>query len=259
MLGLAVTIAIIATSLRPIPQPLSYHHFADRRSFLGVRNFGDVASNVAFAVVGLWGLAFVIGSGRERLRLCFVDYRECIPYFFVFFGLLLTAFGSAYYHLAPDNTRLVWDRLPMTIVFAGLVSAVVCERVNVTAGLTLLPLLLLIGIASVVQWHYSELQGHGDLRFYAAVQLYSALVLVIALLMPSQYSRRLDFGVVAGFYVLAKIFETADRPIFEFVHIVSGHTLKHLAAGMAGYWILRMLQLRRPAENSKHAAASSSE
>jgi hypothetical protein len=52
--------------------------------------------------------------------------------------------------------------------------------------------------------------------------------------------------MVAGLYVLAKILEALDRPIFELGHIVSGHTLKHLAAAGAGYWILRMLRKRRP-------------
>ena len=257
MVGVAVVVGITAFCLHPIPQPATYHNFADKRGFLGIPNFGDVASNLAFAAIGIWGLAFLLGSHHERPRLCLVDYRERFPYLFVFAGLLLTALGSAYYHLAPDNTRLVWDRLPMTIVFAGLVSAVICERINVKTGLILIPPLLLVGIASVLQWHYSELRGHGDLRFYAAVQLYSALVLILALLLRSKYSRRLDFGFVAAFYVLAKLFETADRPIFESVHAVSGHTLKHLAAATAGYWILRMLQLRRPAHESQRCAAAS--
>jgi hypothetical protein len=50
-----------------------------------------------------------------------------------------------------------------------------------------------------------------------------------------------------GFYVLAKILETGDRQIFALTgHTVSGHTLKHLAAAMAGYWMLRMLRRREP-------------
>jgi hypothetical protein len=29
--------------------------------------------------------------------------------------------------------------------------------------------------------------------------------------------------------------------------VVSGHTIKHLLAALAGYWVLRMLRHRRPA------------
>jgi hypothetical protein len=240
------TIALGATAaLAPrVPQPLSYHDFADQRSLAGIPNFGDVASNLLFAVSGVWGLAFLLGRRGQKL---FLDPRERWAYVFVFLGLLLTAFGSGYYHLAPDNARLVWDRLPMTLAFMGLVSAMISERVSVAAGFYLLPLLLLIGAGSVVLWWYSEARGVGDLRFYAAVQVYAVLILPVLLLLPTRYTRSSDFAVVFCFYVMAKIFETADRQIFSIdQHTISGHTLKHLAAGAAGFWILRMLQKRQP-------------
>jgi hypothetical protein len=242
----AFTIAVAAaTALLPrIPQPQSYHDFADQRSLLGIPNFGDVASNLLFAVSGVWGLIVV---GGRRGRKLFIDPRERWAYVFVFLGLLLTAFGSAYYHLAPDNARLVWDRLPMTLAFMGLVSAMIAERVSVPTGFYLLPLLLAIGAGSVVMWWYSEARGMGDLRFYAAVQLYAVLILPVLLLLPPRYTRSSDFAVVFCFYMLAKIFETADRGIFSLDrNTISGHTLKHLAAGAAGFWILRMLQKRQP-------------
>jgi len=226
------------------PQPQSYHGFADKRGWLGMANFGDVSSNLLFAIAGLWGLVF-LGSqtGVRRFR----DPRERWPYLVVFVGLLLTAFGSAYYHLAPDNARLVWDRLPMTIAFMGLVAAMITERIRVSAGLYLLPVLLLIGAASVAWWWHTEAIGAGDLRFYAAVQVYAVLVLPVLLSMPPRYTRSNDFLVVFGFYVLAKILEMFDRQVFSLTgNTISGHTLKHLAAGTAGLWILRMLYRRKP-------------
>lgn len=233
--ALAAVVAVVAVLLPPVPQPQWYHNFADQRTFFGIPNFNNVVSNFPFAVVGVWGLVFLRRANREHRS-----------YWIVFIGLILTAFGSSYYHLQPNNDRLVWDRLPMVIVFMSLLAAIIAERISERAGLWLLPLLLFIGVASVWQWHVSELRGAGDLRFYAAVQLYAVLFLIIAMLLPSPYTRRWDLVVVAGFYLLAKILETLDRPIFELGHIVSGHTLKHLAAAGAGYWILRMLQKRRP-------------
>ena len=162
----------------------------------------------------------------------------------MFASLILTAFGSAYYHLAPGNARLVWDRIPIMMVFMALLAAVVAERVSVRAGLVLFPVFEIVGVASVLVWRAGELQGHGDLRFYAAVQVYAILILLLALLFPPKYTRGADFAVVVGFYVLAKILEECDRQVFALGHIVSGHTLKHLAAGAAGYWILRMLGKR---------------
>jgi hypothetical protein len=246
LIGLTVTIIVTALALTPIPQPLAYHRFADHRALLGIPNFGDVASNLPFALVGIMGMMFLVQSRSARISGSFVDGSERWPYYFVFFGLILTAFGSSYYHLAPDNARLVWDRLPMTIVFMSLVAAMIAERISVRLGLYLLPILLALGVASVVQWYWSELRGAGDLRFYGAVQVYSGLVLLLVMLFPPRYTCGSDLGVVVGFYALAKILETADRSIFNVGHLVSGHTLKHLAAAMAGYWILRMLQKRSP-------------
>ena len=243
---ISIVIIVIDLLLGPIPQPQSYHMFADQRSFLGIPNFNDVVSNVPFAIVGVWGLVFLLRLNPGQISQHFIDRRERWFYLIIFFGVLLTAFGSSYYHLKPDNARLVWDRLPMTIVFMSLVAALIAERINLRLGLWLLPVLLLIGAGSVWQWHMSELRGAGDLRFYATVQTYSILFLFMALLFPPRYTFGSDLAVVAGFYILAKVMETFDKQIFSLGNIVSGHTLKHLAAALAGYWILRMIQRRRP-------------
>jgi len=189
----------------------------------------------------------------------FADPRERWPYAMMFLGLILTAAGSAYYHLAPDNARLVWDRLPMTVVFMSLIAAMIAERVSVRAGLWLMPLLLVVGAASVLQWRASEVSGHGDLRFYAAVQVYAILVLLAMLAVRPKYTRNSDFAVVVGLYVLAKVLEETDRQVFSVGHAVSGHTLKHLAAAAASYWILRMLEKRTilepiPGNSTPHLA-----
>jgi hypothetical protein len=241
-LALAVVLGFAALLARRADLPPSYHHFADQRIWLGIPHFGDVVSNVAFLIAGLWGLAFLFGKSSLAQ---FIDARERWLYFLMFLGLVLTAFGSAYYHLAPDNARLVWDRLPMTIVFMPLVAALVAERVDVKLGLWLLPVLIAVGIGSVIQWHLSVEHGAGDLRFFVAVQVYAVLALLAALLLPPRYTRGSDLLVVAGLYVLAKICETADHQIFSAGHFLSGHTLKHLSAGTAGFWILKMLQKRQ--------------
>ena len=172
LLGVTLLIIVIGLVLKPIPQPQAYHNFADQRSWLGVPNAGDVLSNIPFALAGLWGLLLLFSPGQIH----FVDARERWPWIGVSIGLILTAFGSGYYHLAPDNARLVWDRIPMTIVFMSFVAALIAERINLRLGLGLWPFLLVVGIYSVFQWHASELRGQGDLRMYAAVQVYAIVV-----------------------------------------------------------------------------------
>jgi hypothetical protein len=57
-----------------------------------------------------------------------------------------------------------------------------------------------------------------------------------------------------GFYALAKVLETCGRQMFALSGCsVSGRTLKHLAAAMAGYWVLRMLMKRQPLQQISHA------
>ena len=136
-------LCIVAALLLPaVPQSLEYHHFADRRHLLGIANFLDVASNLGFLIVGVAGLVIVFG---ERARFEFGSERW--PYTVFFLGALLTALGSGYYHLAPDNESLFWDRLPMTIAFMGLVSSQIADRIHLRAGVLLLIPMLLLGAA----------------------------------------------------------------------------------------------------------------
>jgi predicted membrane channel-forming protein YqfA (hemolysin III family) len=212
---------------------------ADQRTCLGVTNCLNVLSNVPFAIVGLFGL---IATSHAR----FLDPWERWPYATLFVGVVATAVGSSYYHLAPDNARLVWDRLPMTFGFMGLLTALVAERISLTAARRLLIPLATLGAASVGYWYWSELQGAGDLRAYVLVQFGSLLVVAVLLgVYPTRYSGAafLWAGLIA--YAAAKLFELADGPIMKIGHVVSGHTLKHLAAAGAAGCIAYMLRARR--------------
>jgi hypothetical protein len=251
----AFTLVCIAAALLlpAVPQPLAYHDFADHRQLLGVGNFLDVASNVGFLLVGIAGLVVVM-----RPRTCFEHGRERWPYAVFFVGMLLTALGSGYYHLAPDNERLFWDRLPMTIAFMALVAAQVVDRINVRAGLVLLLPMLLVGAASVVYWRATERAGAGNVLPYAILQAYTVVILlIIALLQPSRYSHGSDIYWVFAAYVIAKLLELFDQAVLQLTQVVSGHTLKHVAAAAAGLIVGRMLlqrTLREPAERTSHAA-----
>ncbi len=234
-IGLAAIVTVLL--LPPIPQDPAYHDFADRRPFLGIPNALNVLSNAPFVLVGALGLAFV----RRRAAL-----EERTALLILFAGVGLTGFGSAYYHLAPGNVTLFWDRLPMTIVFMSLFAVIIAERISLTAGRRLLPILLLAGAGSVVHWLVGELSGAGDLRPYALVQFFPLVAIpLILLLFPPRYTRSADLIGALAWYALAKLFEALDAQIFAVGGVVSGHTLKHLASAVAMYWILRMVRTRR--------------
>ena len=227
-------------------QPQDYHEFADTRAWLGIENAADTLSNLGFLAVGIMGLVFL---WRERIAGAsrrFASPAEMAPYFAFFAGVLATSAGPAYYHLAPDDARLAWDRLPMAVAFMSLLAAVIAERVSVRAGLRLLWPLVLLGAASVVYWRVSAAAGAEDLRPYVAVQFGSiAAILVIAAFFRSRYTHGGAIFWVAGAYAMAKLFEALDREIFALGHLASGHTLKHLAAALGAYLLLRSLERRK--------------
>lgn len=193
-----------------VPQWPEYHDFADHRSFLGIPNAHNVISNMGFLIIGAWGSLFVLSrSGRAATG------RLNAAYLAFFVGVFLTALGSAYYHYQPDNQTLVWDRLPMTVMFMGLFVAVMGELISPRAATSLLLPLLVAGVASVLWWAWTESVGAGDLRFYGLVQFLPFVLIPLMLVM---------YPALGG--------------------VVGGHALKHLAGAAATACVLSMLYRR---------------
>lgn len=243
----ALVTAFVMTS--PIPQDPAYHRFADTRTLLAVSNFWNVASNLPFLLVGLWGFVFVRWHG---VSVCIPGLQ--VAYLVFFAGVFLTAFGSGYYHLDPANEPLIWDRLPMTIGFAGLFSIIIGEFISARAGRRILVPLLVIGIASVVYWAYSESRGAGDLRPYAIVQFLPLLLIPFILLVKRPAIGSVKYyWLMILFYVLAKVFEHFDAEIFSFGQVLGGHTIKHLFAALTPATMLYALTLRRNRDGPANA------
>jgi hypothetical protein len=244
ILALAAAATIVVAAFPPaIAQPLDYHQFADTHAWLGVPNTWDVLSNLPFALVGLAGLAAVLGRGAVG----FSDPWDRWPYAVLFVGVTLTSMGSSYYHLAPDNARLVWDRLPMTVGFEALLAALIAERVHRGLARAAFVPMLAAGVLSVAYWYWSELQGTGDLRPYLVVQFGSLLLVAVILVLypaPGSATGYLVAGLAA--YGAAKGLEFLDRDIFNALgQSVSGHTLKHLAAAGGVACLVEMLRARQ--------------
>lgn len=213
----------------PIAQWPDYHAFADQRRWLGLAHAADVLSNLPFALVGLWGLvklwphrhAPALQAGWNGYALFLV-------------ALMLTAAGSGFYHLAPDDARLLWDRLPIALACASLLAAVHAD----THGSRHLIELAVCAVLSVLWWHCS-----GDLRPYLALQL-APLVLIPLWQWHAPRRDRLAFAAAIGLYAIAKVAEVADHPLLLATDTISGHTLKHLLAAAASWCIVRSLVAR---------------
>jgi hypothetical protein len=233
LVAVAVAAVVVTMLLPPIRQNLACHAFADRRVLLGMPYALNVLSNVGFLLAGSWSLARVTAAPLPRWeRVAGVVFGA---------GLVLTGLGSAWYHAAPDNTTLGWDRLPLSALFPTVFAVVIADRVSVGAGRVLLAPLALGALASVVWWHLTD-----DLRPYVLAPFLPMLLIPLMLaLLPG---RRPAAPLVAGIalYAAGKLAEVTDHGVFAIGGVVSGHTIKHLLAAVAAALIALWLAPRTP-------------
>jgi len=232
-----LALAALAMALHgPIAQLEHYHAFADARAWHGIPHAADVLSNLPFALVAAWGAIRLAGRpARARLGPAWPGLAIFVA------ALALTAAGSSYYHWAPDNARLVWDRVPIALACAGLIDAMHARH---HAGATpwRLPALVAFALASVAWWAWTDARGAGDLRPYLLLQ--GAPLLLVPLWQASAHAprrERMGLGIAIALYVLAKALELADARVLGMTGVVSGHTLKHLAAAAAAAVIVGTL------------------
>lgn len=245
LLLLAAALLALAVLGPVLPASPHQHGFADQRALAGIPCAMDVLSNLPFAIAGLWGLWSLRRVAREAMD---PVSRACSSLFF--HGLVFTAAGSAFYHWLPDDAGLLWDRMGMVLPFAGLLGLAAAGRVSVRAGWLAAGAVMAAGVAAVAWWAYS-----GNLLPWAVVQLGGMLVvLALAMLPRREGALHVHLGAVIAMYGLAKLFEAADRAVFEATaQWVSGHSLKHMLAAGAAWPVLRALHNSRA-----HGAARSS-
>lgn len=239
LLILLSSLALVAHG--PIAQLDHYHAFSDQATWLGLPHPADVLSNLGFALVGLWGICSL---WPERHHPQITPGR--LAYGLFLLALVLTAAGSSYYHLAPDNDRLLWDRLPIALACAGLLVGVWADTGLAKSKVAPVTIALaLYAVASVFWWYVTELKGAGDLRPYLLIQVLP--IVLVPLLQAIYRAPRLDrlwFGAALGLYVVAKAAELNDHLIHELTAMtISGHTLKHLlASAAAALLVYRLVQ-----------------
>ena len=225
---LIIIIGIISitgfTFAPPILQNEAYHNFSDSLSINGISNFWNVISNIPFLILGIFGIFQTKKIGRVNFQ-----------YSLFFIGIFFVAIGSMYYHINPNSSTLVWDRLPMTIVFTSLISIVISEFLDKKKGELLLLPLVLLGILSIIYWIYYD-----DLRFYVFVQFYPILAIpVVLILFKSEDHSPKGFWLLLIAYIVAKLFEQYDFEIHNTLKILSGHSLKHLSISVGIYLFIR--------------------
>ena len=234
--SISIAAVIAMMFVGPIAQDPNYHLFADTRQIFGISHFWNVASNLPFLLVAALGL----------FRYPKLGYPESVPgYVVMCIGVLFVGLGSAFYHYAPTNETLLWDRLPMTVAFMALLSLLLDERVLQTQQPILLWILVTIGASTALYWSWTESLGRGDLRPYALVQFLPVILIPLVLVMsPQRYlNNQLLFGAF-GLYFVAKAFEHFDSQIFSITGLMSGHAIKHVAAAGAVLCLIYAVPVR---------------
>lgn len=175
-----------------------YNNFADCRNCCGIKNYYNVISNIIFLIGGLYHL--------------FDDHILCLCSF-------LVCAGSSYYHLNPDMNTLLYDRLPMLLSFVYLI------LLRIELNLFEQIMISFYSLYSILKWKLFL-----DLVPYATIQL---TLIIYWLIFPSY---NMQYAIV--FYIMAKICEDYDYKIYMLTNkIISGHTIKHILAGFALFFI----------------------
>lgn len=239
-----------------VPQAAHYHDFADQRALWGLRNALDVLSNLPFALIGALGLWRGVWQAPAAVRAS--SARPWLA--LVFGGLLLTAAGSSYYHLMPDDWRVFWDRMGMVPVFAGVLALALQSVLSRRAAVVTTVLVLALGPLSLWVWlrtgqllPWAVLQGAG-MVLLLAVALWQRFSAVKARAVTEQLAW--PWGAVVAWYALAKVLELGDSFVWSISHHwVGGHALKHVAAALALVPLLLMVRRVRNAERLPGSAA----
>lgn len=221
----------------PIQQQQAYHAYADTRTIFGIPYFWNVVSNLPMLFIGAYGLWQALRNWNQRPA----GVARWIP-LILSAGIFITCFGSAYYHRSPKNETLLWDRLPMTLMFMPLFSLLIYDYIGKRAGTNTFWIALPVGVASVLYWHFTEAAGHGDLRPYALVQFFPMLTIPVLLLgYPGKTPYVRSLLLVLAWYALAKACEHYDHEIYRLIGFWSGHTLKHLFASVALMYVMKIV------------------
>ena len=226
----------------PIAQDLDYHQFSDQDTLLSIPHFWNVISNLPFIFVGFVGLS-LLSKGTPAGSLA--ELRTAYITFFI--GLIITGFGSSYYHWNPNNASLVWDRLPMTISFMAFFTVVLGENISISFAKRLFYPLLASGVFTVIYWIMTESSGAGDLRPYVLVQFLPVIMIPLILwLYPSPFGGQRYIIFVLAAYIVAKLMEHFDHEIHDLLGgVMSGHPIKHVVAAVGTYFFYLALKKRR--------------
>lgn len=199
-----------------ITVPQGYHDFVDKRSLLGIPNFLDVISNLAILLPAL----YLLQTRKNKSLLSNL----------LILHISLLAITSGYYHLNPSDKTVFWDI--MSIATGSMIVLLII--MNTTTEYNLL--LYIFAVFSIIYWKYT-----GDLRLYLLIYIGVPFYII------SKYYKNNNLRVYLFIMIFCNILvwmtEFNDHYIYKITNnLVSGHTLKHIFAGIGIFYVIKILQ-----------------
>ena len=142
----------------------------------------------------------------------------------------LLAITSGYYHLNPSDKTVFWDI--MSIATGSMIVLLII--INTTTEYNLL--LYIFSVFSIIYWKKT-----GDLRLYLLI--YIGVPLYIIAKYYKNNNLQIYLFIMIFCNILVWLTEFNDHYIYKITNnLVSGHTLKHIFAGIGIFYVIKILQ-----------------
>jgi hypothetical protein len=185
---------------------LHYHNFADKDKYT------DILTNLPILIAGL----YILSYKNQKLKVLGIH-------------VILLSIASSYYHINPNNNTILIDLLSISLISSLLIMYLLNIRNNYIKIL-----LYLLSIGTVLYWKYSS-----NLLPYSLFWLS-----VTILLLYKYYDTKYKYKslLIVGLIIAIRIVEIYDKQIYKLTNnILSGHSLKHILAGIGIYLIANLL------------------
>jgi hypothetical protein len=183
-----------------------YHNFADKNKYT------DILTNLPIFIAGL----YILSLKNKKLNI-------------FGFHVLLLSIASSYYHINPNNDTILMDLLSISLISSLLIIYLLkIKNINLQA------FIYLSAIGTIFYWKHTK-----NLLPYSIYWLI-ATVLLLYTYYNTKY--RYKSFLIVGLIIIIRMVEIYDKQIYKYTNnLLSGHSLKHILAGIGVYLIADLL------------------
>ena len=202
--------------MNKISLPKGYHNFADKRKLVGLPNAMNVLSNLFIIIPVIYLLKHKTENNTNNNLLII--------------HITLLSLASAYYHYNPTDKSIFWD-----ILMIATLSIIVLNIINEYKYGSLF---YILGILSVIYWKQT-----GDIRLYLLILIGVPIIFFLKYYDNEDKDVKKNLYIILFFTVLYRFVEYYDHQIYNLTNnMISGHTLKHIFAGLSILYIVKLLK-----------------